>query len=147
MNQFKILAHGENFDVDLFLSTTTLRPSSVWHKGQSSPDHRQPLTSGFDVILGDGKALDVFAQQRIAIDYIQSNLDVLKSLGECPGMEPYIVFIQQRMDITLAVVGFCTTLSKELLTLTTAIKMDAMTYVDLNRLDRQECGWPPEHDT
>lgn len=147
MNQFKILAHGENFDVDLFLSTTTLRPSCVWHKGQSSPGHRQPLTSGFDIVLGDGKALDVYAQQRIAIEYIQNNLDALKSLGESPGMEHYIVFIHQRMDITLAVVGLFTTLSRELLKLTTAIKMDATTYVDLNRLDRQECGWPHADDT
>ncbi len=33
MNQFGLFAHGESFDVDAFLASSTLRPDYVWRRG------------------------------------------------------------------------------------------------------------------
>jgi hypothetical protein len=147
MNQFKILAHGTDFDVDAFLAGSSLSPTTVWHKGKCSRGHRDPTTSGFDIVLGDGETLDIYSQQNIAVNFIQKNLTDLKECADYPGMKHYMLFIQQRTEITLDVCGFCTELSRELLQLTIAAKMDAVTYVDLVRLDRQQSGWPTEPST
>lgn len=144
MNQFKILAHGVDFNVDAFLSGTSLNPTNIWHKVLDSRGHRNPTTSGFDIVFGDGASLDVYTQQQIAIAYINDNLDALRACADFPGMQHYMLFIQQRVEITLDVCGFITELSRSLLECTLSAKMAALTYVDLVRLDRHECGWPIE---
>ncbi len=66
MEFFKILAHGENFDVDAFFVSSTLTPQHVWHKGERGAGFRSHPTSGFEIILGDGSKLDTYEQDKIA---------------------------------------------------------------------------------
>jgi len=56
-NYFKIFAHGEKFDVDLFLTTSTLHPDHVWRRGDLRPCacvESRHETSGVEFTLGDG---------------------------------------------------------------------------------------------
>ena len=141
LNQFKILAHGKEFEVDQFLSSSSLSPTHVWHKGHTTSERPEPITSGFDIILGDGNSLDFDVQQQIAAQYVQSNLRALKACAEFPGVENFMIIIHQRKQIRFGTTGFWSCLSKHLLYLTNRVKMDAVTYVGLQWLDSTDNEW------
>lgn len=147
MNQFKIIAHGENFDVDAFLAGVSLSPSKLWHKGDVLYGHKERDTSGFEIALGDGETLDNWSQQKIASEFIMANFQDLKSCGNCHGMQHYKLFIQEQVEITPDVCGIFTRLAPELLKLTILVKMEAVTYVQLVRLDRLDSDWYVNSDT
>ena len=63
-----IIAHGEKFDVDVFLANSTLRPDFVWRR-------EAPLTSGVELFLGDGRQIRLPDQEEIALAYLKAHPD------------------------------------------------------------------------
>ena len=57
MNEFRLFAHGDDFDPDDYLATAPLKFDGVWRKGESSPDH--PKSSGVFKTLGDGFTVSI----------------------------------------------------------------------------------------
>src|SRR3954453_13051834 len=63
VNFFHLFAHGEAFDPDAFLATTTLRPDHVWRRGEPRRGYedieglRGHDTGGVEFVLGDGRAI------------------------------------------------------------------------------------------
>ena len=111
MNDFHILAHGEEFDLDAFLATTTLRPDFVWRRGDQKSacfDSRHP-TSGIELSLGDGLAISLWDQEKIAIAYLQEHRDELRVLGEFPGVRVFILSLQYLFKLDPGTVGFWVT--------------------------------------
>jgi hypothetical protein len=87
-----IIAHGEKFDVDAFLATSSLRPDYLWRSGPSG-------TSGIELLLGDGRQIGLFEQEDIAVAYLNTHKEELKALARFPGVSTLI----------LGLVWICTT--------------------------------------
>jgi hypothetical protein len=102
MNEFRLFAHGEAFDVDAFLSSTTLRPDYVWRRGDQRRyacvecRHR---TSGIEFMLGDGLKVPLWKQERIAIEYLSANRETLKALAEYRGVTWFILGLQYYIEL------------------------------------------------
>ena len=97
MNNFTLFAHGDEFDVDAFLASTTLRPDYVWWRGDqrryACVESKHP-TSGIEFVLGDGRTLPLSEQERIAIAYLKEHRDQLRALAQFPGAACFILGIQ-----------------------------------------------------
>jgi hypothetical protein len=109
MNDFHLLAHGEAFDVDAFLATTTLRPAFVWRRGdqrQSACFESRHPTSGIELDLGDGLSVPLSEQEGIAIAYVQEHRDELRALGQLPGVQWFILSLQYIFKLDPCTVGF-----------------------------------------
>lgn len=111
MNVFRIYAHGEAFDVDAFLATTTLRPDCVWRRG----DNSRYRTSGLELVLGDGRQLQLCEQDQIAIEYISANREELKALASYPGVTRLVLGLQYDFVLGAATIAFTMGVSSELL--------------------------------
>jgi hypothetical protein len=72
MNEFRLFAHGVEFDVDAFLASTTLRPDYVWRRGDqrryACVESRHP-TSGLVLVLGDGQKVPLFEQEKTKLPW------------------------------------------------------------------------------
>jgi hypothetical protein len=79
-----ILAHGEKFDVDAFLASSTLQANFVWRR-------EAPLTSGVEFLLGDGRQIRLPNQEEIAAAYLEAHRDELRALGQFAGIEAFIL--------------------------------------------------------
>src|SRR5262249_35754715 len=110
MNEFRLLAHGASFDVDAYLTTTTLRIDSVWRRGDLSPHscvENRYQTSGVEIALGDGRVVPLPEQEKIAIEYLKSHRDELRALARYPGVEAFVLSLQYYCEFDLDVTGFC----------------------------------------
>jgi hypothetical protein len=109
MNDFHLIAHGETFDVDAFLATTTLRPGSLWRRGDQRRsacfESRHP-TSGIEFDLGDGLSVPLSEQEGIAIAYLQEHRDELRALGQFPGVRVFILSLRYTLELDPCTVGF-----------------------------------------
>ena len=110
MNEFRLFAHGEEFDVDAFLASTTLRPDRVWRRG----DRRDALlpaslhpTSGVVFELGDDKTIPFNEQERVALAYIEAHRDGLRELARLPGVDTFILRLVYRAEFERSILGFC----------------------------------------
>jgi hypothetical protein len=110
MNDFRLFAHGDLFDVDAFLASTTLRPDYVWRRGDqrrySCVESKHP-TSGVELLLGDGRVVPFSEQEEIAIDYLKAHRDELRALASFPGVETFILALHYRIEIDVGTTGFC----------------------------------------
>lgn len=79
-----IFAHGEALDVDALLAKSTLHPDFVWRR-------KAPLTSGVEFVLGDGRAISLFEQENIAINYLRAHRDELRTIGAFRGVDTFIL--------------------------------------------------------
>jgi len=79
-----IFAHGETFDVDAFLAASTLRPDYVWRR-------ERPLTSGIELLIGDGRKIPPSEQEELAMAYLKAHQQELKDLRCFPGVETLIL--------------------------------------------------------
>ncbi len=136
MNFFTIFAHGESFDVDAFLSKTSLTFDHIWHRGDLR-DHpfvksKHP-TSGVEIVLGDGLTIPFLKQERIAIDYIKDNKEDLKYIGMFPGVKTFILGLQYRLEIAENINGFCMGPSEILMQLALEIGFYPNYYVTIDR--------------
>ena len=82
--RFHIIAHGDKFDVDAFIATSSLRPDYVWRRGPSG-------TSGIELFLGDGRQIGLFDQEDAAVTYLNTHKEELKALARFPGVDTFIL--------------------------------------------------------
>jgi hypothetical protein len=135
-NDFRIFAHGDDFDVDLYLTTSTLHPDQVWRRRHLG------LTSGVVFTLGDGLSLRFDDQEKIAIAYLKANRDELRALAKFKGTETFILGFQYVCKLAEPHVGFCLSPSSELMwhALDTGIR--PVFYVTLDRLQEDSPANP-----
>ncbi len=143
MNEFRVFAHGETFDVDAFLASTTLRPDYVWRRG----DRRrycggQYPTSGVEFVLGDGLTVPLSDQEDIAIAYLKAHHDELRALAQFPGVETFILRLQYHWKLEEGVVGFALGPTAERMWHALDTGVWPVYFVTLDR--RRE--WEPEGD-
>ncbi len=81
-NEFRVFAHGDDFDVDAYLRTSTLDPDRVWRRRSNGIQ-----TSGVAFGLGNGLSLTIFEQERIAIKFLKEHRDALRTLAHYAGVE------------------------------------------------------------
>jgi hypothetical protein len=105
MNEFRIFAHGVDFDPDAYRAKSTLVFDGVWRKGESGNNH--PASSGIYKSLGNGMAPTIFEQERIAIDYLSQNRDALRTLSEHPNVTTFNLGLQYHIRLGENTVGFC----------------------------------------
>ena len=109
MSQFCLFAHGEEFGVDAFLATTTLRPDLVWRLGdecRSACFESGHETSGIQIVLGAGQSLPLWDQEAIAIAYLKEHRDELRALGELSGVRVFNMDLQYNFKLSPNTVGF-----------------------------------------
>jgi len=85
-------AGGPDFDIDSFLTTSTLTPCAVFRRGQpkfpeSNPNGRLCETSSFNVGVSDAEFGDEKNQTQDAMIFLDKNENELKRLSEFPGVE------------------------------------------------------------
>src|SRR5438094_10563540 len=97
MNEFRLFAHGVDFDPDAYVASTPLKFDGVWHKGESGHDH--PKSSGVFKVLGDGQKVPLSEQEKIAIEYLSTNREALKALTKYPGVTTFILGLQYHIEL------------------------------------------------
>jgi hypothetical protein len=121
VNFFHLFAHGEAFDPDAFLATTTLRPDHVWRRGEPRrgyenfeglPGH---ATGGVEFVLGDGRAILYPDQEEVALAFITANRDALKALSKFPGADHFILMFHYEREFDGDTVGGCVGASQRLM--------------------------------
>ncbi len=84
-------AHGEGFDVELFLAESSLEPDNVYQKGApvvSDKENGLPrTTSGFSLTVSRADFSDLETQIREAILFLDEYEDELRRLGKFDGVE------------------------------------------------------------
>jgi hypothetical protein len=105
VNFFTLFAHGKMFDLDAFLSTSPMRPDYTWRSGDrkrydttTDATFDAHITSGLEFVLGDGLSIVYPKQEQIALDFIAANRDGLKTLGNFPGADHYILMFQYESE-------------------------------------------------
>jgi hypothetical protein len=141
MNEFRLFAHGEAFDVDAFLASTTLRPDYVWRRGDqrrySCVESRHP-TSGVEFVLGDGLTVPFLDQEGIAVAYLKAQRDELRALAQSPGADTFILGLQYRTAFECNVIGFSLGPSAWLMWHCLDVGVRPVYYVSLDRLPEPE---------
>jgi hypothetical protein len=141
MNEFRLFAHGESFDVDAFLATTTLRPAYVWRRGDqrryACVESRHP-TSGVEFALGDELPVPFLKQEGIAIAYLKAHRDELWALARFPGVDTFILGLQYRTVFESNVIGFCLGPSAQLMWHCLDVGCEPTYHVNLDRLPEPE---------
>lgn len=137
MNEFRLFALGEAFDLDAFLSTTTLHPDYVWRRGEQrryacGVDSRNP-TSGVEFVLGDGQQIPLSEQDRIAIDYLSANREELKALAKFPGVTAFMLGLQFDFELAVGTIAFTMGLSALLMRHLLDVGVEPVFFVTLDR--------------
>ena len=139
MNYFTLFAHGDEFDVDAYLKTTSLKFDKVWRRGdlRGHPDFIQNKhpTSGIEKELGPGRDLSMIDQDRIARDFLEANESELKALATFPRVDTFILGLHHHIDLTPSLRGFCLSASARLAYFAVRIGITPTFYVDLERND------------
>lgn len=89
-------AGGELFDVDLYLSSSTLTACAIFHKGEpqsSLPGVKVRLSekSGINVDVSDKDFADLDGQITDAMAFLRSNLAELQRLAVFPGVDGVLI--------------------------------------------------------
>jgi len=141
VNEFRLFAHGEAFDVDAFLASTTLRPDYVWRRGDQRRyaciESRHP-TSGVDFVLGDGLTVPFLTQEGIAVAYLKAHRDALRALAGFPGVTTFNLGLQYRTAFESNVIGFSLGPSAKLMWHCLDVGCRPTYYVTLDRLPDSE---------
>lgn len=106
--RFHIIAHGERFNVDAFLRTSTLHPDFVWRR-------EAPLTSGVEFFLGDGRAIGLRDQENMAIMYLKAHRHELRAIAKFPGVDAFILGLVYIAKLEGSVSGVALDWSRELM--------------------------------
>jgi hypothetical protein len=89
VDQCVIRVLGDEFDPDRFLATTTLTPSSIFHKGELRAGRRRPArTGGFTCDLGTGGLPE---QIRSASEFISRHASELRRISTTTTVESFFV--------------------------------------------------------
>src|SRR5262245_61275935 len=137
MNEFRLFAHGVEFDPDAYLASAPLKFDGVWRKGESGHDH--PKSSGVVKVLGDGRTVPTCEQERIAIEYLSANREALKALAQHPQVTTFILGLQYHLVLDGNTIGFCMGPSARLMRHCLDIGISPTYYVTLDR-EREWAG-------
>jgi hypothetical protein len=135
-NDFRVFAHGAAFDADAYLTVTTLQPDYVWRKGDQrryACVESKHLTSGVEIVLGNGLVVPSLEQERIALNYLQAHRTELQALATFPGVETFILGLQYICKLDEGLVGFALRVSADLMREAVAIDIEPTHYVHLQR--------------
>ncbi len=83
-------ATGHDFDVDSFLTTSTLKPLITFHRGHHRfANSTAPMDdcSGMNVSVSEREFSDLAGQIEDAIQFVSHNTEELKRLQSFPGVE------------------------------------------------------------
>jgi len=143
MREFRLFAHGERFDVDAFLASTTLRPDRVWRRGDQrryACVESRHETSGLELAIGDERAIALPEQERIAITYLTTYRDELRTLADFSGVDTFILGLEYRTAFERNVIGFCLAPSLELMRQCLDVGCVPVYYVTLDRRPERDIG-------
>ena len=136
MNHFTLFAHGEAFDVDAYVSKTSLRFDHVWRRGDQRRYACVPSkhpTSGVERVLGDGSAIPLPQQQDIAVEFLSQNRRALLELAGQPGVDTFVLGLHYEIKLREGIVGVCMGPSDELMKLALDLRIKPNFYVVLDR--------------
>ena len=105
MNEFRLYAHGVEFDPDAYLASAPMKFDGVWRKGEGA-GHDHPKSSGVFKVLGDGCTVPTSEQEQIAIEYLSANREALKALAEHPQVTTFILGLQYHIVLEVNTAGF-----------------------------------------
>jgi len=97
-------AHGVEFDVDQFLTTSSLEACAVWHRGEENrflPKTRGPVNpdSGLNVEVSDGPWSDRAVQLDEVQTFLRANATEIQRLRAWPGVEEVVLDIPVELRI------------------------------------------------
>lgn len=128
-----IIAHGERFDVDAFLTKSTLRPDFVWRR-------ETPVTSGVEFFLGDGRTIALRDQEDMAISYLNAHRDELRAIAEFPGVDAFILGLAYIAKLEPSVSGVALDWPRELMLPAVDIGIRPVHYITYDQPSK------PEHE-
>lgn len=135
MNEFSITTHGDNWNVDEYLKNSKLKFSSIWHRndkrGCEGFGYDFHPTSGVDISLGDGYALELDEQEEIAFKFITDKFDELKELTSSENNVYRILGFQYNIEVYENLAGFCMSVSDELTQLSLDVGLGVNFYVNV----------------
>ncbi|MGA9979184.1 MAG: DUF4279 domain-containing protein [Candidatus Sulfotelmatobacter sp.] len=126
-----IIAHGETFDVDGFLESSTLRPDFVWRR-------KSPVTSGAEFFLGDGRAMKLRDQESIAITYLKAHRDELREIAAFPGVGAFILGLVYIAKLKEADTGVALDWPSELMQSALDVGITPIHYITYDRPSKPE---------
>jgi hypothetical protein len=95
-------ATGFDFQVDQFLSQSTLVPYEVWRKGERKSEKRIHKWSGFTIVASEADMDEVPQQIEDAINFLKTNHAELENLQNFTGAETvYLDFGIEDRDVGL----------------------------------------------
>jgi hypothetical protein len=136
---FELFALGDEFDVNTYLSSASLDFDNVWHRSEGG----RP-TSGVGKRLGDGVALPLDEQQRIAVEYLSTNREALRELVKFPGVTTFILGLQYNIELNAGLRGFCMSPSPRLMWHALDVGVHPTFYVVLKRPGDADHGFSLE---
>ena len=123
-NYFKLFAQGTDFDVDAYVEQSSLEFDTVWHLGEP---HRR--SSGCEIKLGDGNSIRLEEQDRIAVEYLETNEEGLRELAGHEGVDSVILGLHYRATAHMA--AFCMEPSERLMHFALRTGVSPVFYVEL----------------
>lgn len=139
MNHFRLFAHGESFDVDAYVARSPIQFDGVWRRGEQRKyaciESLHP-TSGIEKYVGDGSQIPFLDQDQMAIDFLASQTEALRELGEYPGVDTFSLGLQYQTELRGGTIGFSLGPSAELMWHALNVGIDLRYFVVLDR--RQE---------
>ena len=86
---------GERLDIDKLISTVSMEPDHVWHKGEprykSSPEGDKIIYSGAFFYASDADMEEPQIQIEEATEYLNNNLEAIKDMTKFSGVEEVIL--------------------------------------------------------
>ena len=134
MNQFRITALGSHFDVDAYLESATMTPSTIWRWRDADCKEATSATypmNGIAFDLGDGAKTPICEQEDIAIDFLKSNRDALRSLSKFPGVTHFSLGLHDHRSTQGDFIGICPGASVLLMWHMLHVRCTLSTYVSL----------------
>jgi hypothetical protein len=101
-------------------------------------------TSGVGKRLGDGVALPLDEQQRIAVEYLSTNQEALRELVKFPGVTTFILGLQYNIELNAGLRGFCMSPSPRLMWHALDVGVHPTFYVVLKRPGDADHGFSLE---
>ena len=132
MTDFRIFAHGKEFDPDACASRSALKFSRLWRRGElKCPDGTSAYeTSGVEILLA-AEQLPFYSQVGIARSFLEENETALQKLGQFDGVETYILGLERTIEHSPGLVGFTVWFPESLMSLSLRIGINLVAYVQL----------------
>ena len=90
-------------------------------------------SSGVFKMLGNGRTLPIFEQERIAVEFLSANREALKALATYPGVTTFILGLEYHITVDEGMIGFCVCPLAQLMAHALEIGIEPIYYVTLDR--------------